>query len=262
MDTYKNKLTNRALYINDSGLDDLDIMEMPQDERPREKMARDGPEALSDQELLALVLGNGIKGKGVNALARELLYRLEADKGIPSVASLSELGGMGHAKACQTAAMLEFGRRRWGFRGEHIVRPEHVFSLVRHYASDKRQERFIVISLNGAHEVLAVRVVTLGLVNKTIVHPREVFSDVIMDRASAVCVAHNHPSGSLTPSGEDDEITCRLLRAADILGITFLDHVIFTDTGYYSYCQTCRLKALKDADEFDELALSLKAFIY
>jgi DNA repair protein RadC len=83
-----------------------------------------------------------------------------------------------------------------------------------------------------------------------------------MDRASAVCVAHNHPSGSLSPSGEDDEITRRLMHAADVLGITFLDHVIFTDTGYYSYCQTCRLKALKDADEFEELALSLHARMF
>jgi DNA repair protein RadC len=136
--------------------------------------------------------------------------------------------------------MLEFGRRKWGPAGVRIRHPEDIYKAIRHYA-DRRQECFICLSLNGAHEVLAIRIVTMGLVNRTIVHPREVFSDPILDRASAVAVAHNHPSGQPEPSEEDDDITQSLKAAADILGIRLLDHIIFTDAVYFSYRQAKRL---------------------
>jgi DNA repair protein RadC len=137
--------------------------------------------------------------------------------------------------------MLEFGRRRWGASGSAVTNPAEIFSLVRKYA-DRKQERFISLSLNGAHEVLAVRVVTVGLVNRTIVHPREVFADIIQDRAAAFIVAHNHPSGRISPSPEDNEITDRLQKAAVILGLHFLDHLIFSETAWWSYRQEGLLK--------------------
>jgi DNA repair protein RadC len=202
--------------------------------RPREKLLEGGPESLSDRELLAILLNTGIQGKNVNVLADELVELLDRSKNIPPVKELAGLSGLGVVKACAVTAMLEFGRRRWGQRGTRIRFPEDIFNLIRHYG-DRRQERFICVSLNGAHEVIAVRVVTVGLVNRTIVHPREVFSDPLQDRASAVCVAHNHPSGKLVPSGEDDEITFRLREAAGILGINFLDHLIFSEKGFFSY---------------------------
>jgi DNA repair protein RadC len=139
--------------------------------------------------------------------------------------------------------MLEFGRRRWGLSGRRIGAPVDIYRIIRHYA-DRPQERFICLSMNGAHEVLAVRVVTVGLVNRTIVHPREVFADPIMDRASAIIVAHNHPSGIVDPSAEDDEITSRLKAAADVLGIRFLDHIIFSEVLYFSYRHSRRLMKL------------------
>jgi DNA repair protein RadC len=135
--------------------------------------------------------------------------------------------------------MLEFGRRKWAV-SQRIRQPADIYSLIRHYA-DRRQERFICLSLNGAHEVLAIRIVTVGLVNRTIVHPREVFADTILDRAASVIVAHNHPSGDLHPSGEDDEITSRLRAAAEILGLNFLDHLIFSEAAWFSYRQSGRL---------------------
>ena len=197
-------------------------------------MADKGPQALSDSELLAVVLNTGTKGKNVSELARELLRLLEKSGGIPSVEKLSRLSGMGSAKAGAVAAMLEFGRRRWGGLGMVAKHPSDLFSLIRHHA-DKRQERFVSVSLNGAHEVVSVRVVTVGLVNRTVVHPREVFADIIQDRAVSFAVAHNHPSGRLVPSGDDDEITERLSKAARILGIGFLDHLVFSQDGFYSY---------------------------
>jgi DNA repair protein RadC len=214
---------------------------LPEDNRPREKLSSRGPEALADHELLAILLNTGVQGKNVYALAAELMELLDREKGIPSLQELCQLTGLGTSKASAIVAMLEFGRRRWGASGTHIKHPGDIFNAVRHFA-DRRQERFVCLSLNGAHELLKVRTVTLGLVNRTIVHPREVFADPLLDRASAIAVAHNHPSGQLKPSPEDDDITSQLLHSAKILGLRFLDHVIFTDAGFYSYRQAGRLE--------------------
>ena len=112
--------------------------------------------------------------------------------------------------------------------------------LVSHLA-DRKQEHFICISLNGAHEVIASRVITIGLVNATQVHPREVFCDPICDRASAVIVAHNHPSGQLEPSNADRLVTKNLKEAGELLGIRLLDHVIFSSAGFYSFADKAEL---------------------
>ncbi|MDR2393457.1 MAG: DNA repair protein RadC [Treponema sp.] len=228
-----------TIEVRDAG-QGLDPCLFPQEERPREKLISAGPEALSDQELLTILLNVGMRSKQTNTMAQELLEHLDQEKGIPAVKELSLFPGMGKIKACSIVAMLEFGRRRWGAAGTRIKQPQDIYPLIRHHA-DRRQERFICLSLNGAHEVLAVRIVTIGLVNRTIVHPREVFADPLLDRASAVIVAHNHPSGQLTPSSEDDEITLRLKVAAEILGLHFLDHLIFSETAFLSYRQTGRL---------------------
>jgi DNA repair protein RadC len=219
-------------------------LSLPKEERPRERLIRSGPESLSDQDLLSIVLVSGVRGKNVNLLAHELLLKLDKEKNIPPVRELCMLNGMGESKACTVAAMLEFGRRKWA-SGQRIQHPGDIYNLIRHHA-DRRQERFLCLSLNGAHEVLAVRIVTIGLVNRTIVHPREVFADPILDRASAIVVAHNHPSGNLKPSGEDNDITWRLKRAADILGLNFLDHLIFSETFYFSYQQEGLIKKGKE----------------
>ncbi|MCL2765684.1 MAG: DNA repair protein RadC [Treponema sp.] len=214
---------------------------VPPEKRPREKLLAGGPASLSDEELLAILLNTGIQGKDVKALAGDLLSLLDKNNDIPSVNEISRLSGFGQSKACAVAAMLEFGRRRYGSFSARIRQPADIFMLVRHFA-DRKQEKFISISLNGAHEVLAVRIVTIGLVNKTIVHPREVFADIIQDRAAAFCVAHNHPSGQLASSDEDDEITERLLQAARILGLHFLDHIIFSESSFWSFRDKGKLK--------------------
>jgi len=214
---------------------------VPLEERPREKLLIRGPSALSDAELLAILLNTGIQGKNVKELAGDLLGLLDRNKDIPSVKEISDLAGLGQTKACSVAAMLEFGRRRYGSFSMRIKQPVDIFTLVRHYA-DRKQERFISLSLNGAHEVLAVRIVTIGLVNKTIIHPREVFADLIQDRAAAFCVAHNHPSGQLSSSSEDDEITARLQSAARILGLHFVDHIIFSEANWWSFRENGKLE--------------------
>ena len=233
-------------YINDNFLDCPNFRELanfarsgplslPKEKRPREKLIRAGPETLSDQELLSIILIAGIRGKNVTIMARELLLKLDKEKNIPSVTELDRVTGIGIAKACTIVAMLEFGRRKWE-GGQKIRQPEDIFNIIRHHA-DRRQEKFLCLSLNGAHEILAVRIVTIGLVNKTIIHPREVFADPIHDRASAIIVAHNHPSGNVQPSAEDEDITQRLKASADLLGIAFLDHLIFTEKNFFSFRQ-------------------------
>ena len=217
---------------------------VPKEQRPREKLLAKGPTSLSDRELLAILLTSGTKGNNVRKLAGKLQSLLDKSNDIPSVKEITALAGIGDAKACSVAAMLEVGRRRYGSISARIKHPVDIYTLVRHYA-DRKQERFISISLNGAHEVLAVRIVTIGLVNKTIVHPREVFADLIQDRAAAFCVAHNHPSGQVTCSPEDEDITERLRGAAKILGIQFVDHIIFSETNWWSFRENGKL-----TDEF------------
>jgi DNA repair protein RadC len=204
--------------------------------RSRERLAREGAASLSDAELLAVLLGTGMRGKSVRALADEVLTIIDAERGAPEAKALGALSGIGEAKAGAVCAAIELGRRLFGFRDRKITSPRDVWPLVSHW-SDRKQERFICCSLNGAHELIAARIVSIGLVNRTVVHPREVFADPITDRACAVIVAHNHPSGRLDPSQEDREITQRLRDAADTLGIALLDHIIFSGEGFYSFVE-------------------------
>jgi len=212
------------------------LKDLSASERPREKLQAKGPEALSDLELMAILLGSGTKGSDVLTVAGRIVKVLDGRNEKLSLGELQKIEGVGPAKASLIAAALEFARRRIRPEGLRISFPPDVLPLVRHFA-DRRQEHFICVSLNGANEVIATRVVSVGLVNKTQVHPREVFADPITDRASAVIVAHNHPSGSLEPSKEDLDITAQLKSAAEILGIRLLDHIVFNQKGYYSFLE-------------------------
>jgi DNA repair protein RadC len=207
-------------------------------ERPvaRERLEREGVSSLTDAELISVLLGTGTRGKGVGKLAEEVLELVDREPAPPGTELLRRLPGMGGAKAGAVAAALELGRRVYGLRERRIASPADLWPLIAHWA-DRKQERFICCSLNGAHEILAIRVVSLGLVNRTVVHPREVFADPIVDRACAVLVAHNHPSGRLEPSAEDLDITRRLRDAGETLGISLLDHLVFSREAYFSFVE-------------------------
>lgn len=209
------------------------IHDIPAMDRPREKLHRKGPRALADQELLAILLGSGSRGEDVMRVAARILTALDSGAVEPQTADLQKIKGVGPAKAAVIAAALEFARRRIRPEGITVTEPPAVLPLIRHYA-DRKQEHFLCISLSGAKEVLATRVVSIGLVDQTPVHPREVFADPIVDRAAAIIVAHNHPGGSLTPSEQDLSMTRRLAAAGNTLGIELLDHIIFNLRGYYS----------------------------
>ena len=173
-------------------------------------------------------------------LASKLLGILDGAGPAPSIGRLCKVQGVGLAKASLVIAALEFARRRIRPRGVKITFPPDVYPLIRHVA-DRHQEHFLCVSLNGANEVIAVRTVSVGLVNRALVHPREVYADPITDRASAVIVAHNHPSGNLVPSQDDLDVTRQLGEAGKILGIRLLDHLIFNQSNYYSLLEKGRL---------------------
>ncbi len=213
------------------------MRDLPNHDRPREKLASRGAEALTDVELVALLLGRGVKGRDVSQIAGDVARYLDDTGGSPTYRELRMIEGIGEAKACEIMACFELGRRYFvddeEIVGSRIKNPEDVIPLVSKWR-DKKQEYFICITLNGAGEVIERRVVTIGILNQSLVHPREVFSEAITDRAASVILVHNHPSGTLEPSSQDISITRQLIEAGTILGIRVLDHIIITKKSYVS----------------------------
>lgn len=210
------------------------IKEIPDFDRPRERLASKGPEALSDTELLAVLLGSGVKGKDVFQVAHAILQKLDREGEKINVKALISIEGVGFARACQIVASFELARRRLLKKSIVIQNAEDVLPFIS-YIADKKQEYFLCISLNGANEVIRNRVVTVGLLNTNQVHPREVFADAISDRAASIILAHNHPSGVLKPSPNDLAATKQLVDAGKILGIPVLDHLIITKNDFLSF---------------------------
>lgn len=216
------------------------ISDIPEQDRPREKLLRKGAAALSDRELLAVLLGSGTPGIDVMQLAGELARVIDA-KGLDVQAEdLTAHEGVGDAKASLILAAIEFARRRIKPEGVKIGTPADLLPQIRHYA-DRKQEHFLCASINGANEILNIRVVSIGLIDRAPVHPREVYADALTDRASGIIVAHNHPAGPLDPSAGDIEITAQLKAAGSLVGIELLDHIIFNRNAYFSFLEHGRL---------------------
>lgn len=210
------------------------IKEIPREMRPREKMRRDGVSSLSDLELVCSLIGRGQKGRPVQDIAEDFLEtvaRKNASKISPE--DLKDIKGLGEANSALLCASLELGRRFLSIRKKNLSRPSDIYDYIRHYG-DRMQEHLICIILNGALELLAVKVITVGLINRTVCHPRECFSDAVALRASSIILAHNHPSGNLTPSSNDLDVTDSIDKAGRILGIRLMDHIIFSQDSYRS----------------------------
>ena len=216
------------------GMQDLKTMSVW--DRPRERAFDRGTQSLSDVDLVALLLGSGSQEAGVFTLAARVLKALDISGYDGDPRALMEIAGIGPATATKLSAAIELGRRIQAPRHCRIRHPADILPLVRHYA-DRYQEHFLAVTLNGAHEVIRVRVTSVGLVNRTLVHPREVFAGAIADRAAAVIVAHNHPSGNAEPSNEDRVVTETLMEAGDLLGIRVIDHVVFTRHEHISFIE-------------------------
>jgi DNA repair protein RadC len=210
------------------------IKDMPEHSRPREKLRERGACALTDEELVAAILGMGTAGVDVRTIARQVAGLIREHKAALTLEHLLAVPGVGLAKAGQILSAFELARRHLLKDTVKITTAADALPLLADIAG-KQQEHFLCISLNGANEVIERRTVTIGLLDRSQVHPREVFADVIADRAAAVIFAHNHPSGDPKPSDADLAIHEQLTQAAKILGIRVLDHIIVTKTGHYSF---------------------------
>jgi DNA repair protein RadC len=210
------------------------IKDMPEHTRPREKLRERGASGLSDEELVTVILGMGTAGVDVRTIAKQVTSLIREHKAGLSLDHLLDVPGIGLAKAAQILAAFELARRYLLKETVKITVAQDVLPLLADIVG-KQQEYFVCISLNGANEVIEKRVVTIGLLDQSTVHPREVFADVIADRAASVIFAHNHPSGELQPSEADRRTHEQLTEAARILGLRVLDHVILTKKGYFSF---------------------------
>lgn len=199
----------------------------------REKVLQNGITYPTTLELIMVLLGTGIQGVPVAKLAQKVLNTVTVSTRENLIENLIKLDGIGPSKAITIAAAIEFGRRQNIHTGKRIGKPSDLIPFVNHYAMQE-QEHFICVTLNGANEIIKIRTVSVGTINKTMVHPREVFTGAIKDMASAVILCHNHPSGSCIPSNDDIETTHRMVEAGECLGIQILDHIIITTRGFFS----------------------------
>lgn len=200
-------------------------------DRPREKLAIYGAEKLSDLELIMAIIGSGNARADVTKISRDVLKLLQSEREL-TLSDVRSIFGVGEAKATEFVASFELARR-------YLLEPERPVIDTPEKAvaelsdiRDKKQEHFMCLTLDGANRLIARRVITIGTLTSSLVHPREVFADAITDRAAGVVVAHNHPSGSLEPSQADVDVTERLRNAAELLGISLLDHIIVTRSGF------------------------------
>jgi DNA repair protein RadC len=216
------------------------VHDLPKSERPRERLKQFGPEALSAQELLALIIGRGVSKKSVITIAQELLVKFGNIKAISeaTLEELSQIKGIGFAKAAQIKACFELGKRKDlepELKDFDIKDPQSVVKAIRASIKDKAKEHFKLILLNARNKILGVSTISIGSLNASIVHPREVFKDAIVHSAYSVVLAHNHPSGDPEPSEDDLKMTRKLVESGKILGIEVLDHLIIGKNAFYSF---------------------------
>ncbi len=216
------------------------VHDLPLSERPRERLLKHGIEALSAQEILALILGRGIKDESVIVTAQKLLSTFGNLKNIAaaSMEELTKIKGIGPAKAAQIKAAFELSKRLEDSsdkdRKATVKSPEDAIKSVKNQLKGKKKEHFLVLSLDTRNHLINTQTISIGSLDSSIVHPREVFKEAISSTAASVIFAHNHPSGDPTPSEDDIKLTKRLVEAGEILGIEVLDHIIICDKEYIS----------------------------
>ncbi len=213
------------------------IRELSPSDRPREKMLSRGAGTLTDEEIVAAVIGSGCGREGVLVVARRLLGGMGLEAlGSKGADDLMSVKGLGSARACQVAAALELGRRVFLPKEDSppiVTGPESAFALIRDLGGRKR-EHFMAIYLNARNALISRETISIGSLNASLVHPREVFFPAVRNLAANIILAHNHPSGDLTPSREDVELTRRLVKAGELMGIEVLDHLVVAGRRFVS----------------------------
>lgn len=221
--------------------DKITIKAWAEEDRPREKLVLQGRRALSDAELIAILIGSGSRNETAVELSKRILHSLNNDLdklGRLSVKDLSKFKGIGEAKAVSIIAALELGRRRRESERQEIIRitsSRDTFELMRPHFEDLGHEEFWVVLMSRAGRVIAKQLISKGGVTGTIADPKIIFKAALENQATSIILAHNHPSGNLKPSQADIGLTHKLCAAGNMLDITVLDHVIVTNSGFFSF---------------------------
>jgi DNA repair protein RadC len=214
------------------------IQDIPEEERPRERLIRNGPEALSNAELLGIILRTGSREENVVNLCSRILTEYSIKQlSLANVSRLMQVHGVGKAKAAQIAAVFELARRLETFVEEpkrKVCSPKDVYTLMYPKMREQKKEKFITLCLDTKNQILREEVVSIGSLNASIVHPREVFKSALMESSASVIMVHNHPSGDPSPSREDIMVTEKMVEGGKILGIDVLDHIIIGEGRYVS----------------------------
>ncbi len=210
------------------------LSDIPDIDKPREKLAQRGVQSLSSHELLMVLLGSGLPGRDVSALATDILEVIETEKENITLDKLTKVQGIGKAKAGQILSAFELAKRYLIKDEKKIRNTDDILSLVQDIR-DKKQEHFLTITLTGASGLIEKREVFKGTVNYSMVHPREIFADAISDRAAGIIFVHNHPADNAQPSEADIKLTTQLCEAAKLMGIQVIDHIIVTKNSYFSF---------------------------
>ena len=216
------------------------IKEFDQEDRPREKLISKGADSLSDEELLAIIIGTGTREKNVVELSREILQTFSYDSlSDIEVSELTKIKGIKSAKASSIVASLRFGQRIAQKTMERkiikISSSEDIYNYLKNELVDKKNEYFYAILLDTKNVIISKEVISIGILDASLVHPREAFKLAVKKSAKSIIFAHNHPSGDYTPSNDDFKTTQRLVQAGAILDIEVLDHIIIGKDGYYSF---------------------------
>lgn len=214
----------------------MKLNELPKIERPREKLIHYGPGKLSPSELLAILLRSGKKGENVVELASKLIKKFGLEY-LPQVSytQLKSQHGIGPAKACEIIACFELGKRCLKEKKTCLyLKPDDVFNELKDIR-DNKKEHFVIFYLDTRNQEIKRDIISVGSLNASLVHPREVFEPAVRNIAAHILLAHNHPSGDTRPSEEDIKLTQRLVEAGKIMGIEILDHVIVSNTAYLSF---------------------------
>lgn len=216
----------------------LRICDMQKDDRPRERLLKNGPVALSDSELLAIILRTGSRQENIITLCQRLLneYNLKQLSQV-NLKQLMKIHGIKESKAAQISACFEIARRLESFNEEpkpRINSPEDVYRRIYPSLREQKKESFIELCLDTKNQIIKEETISVGSLNANVVHPREVFKTALAESAAHIIIVHNHPSGDPAPSREDIEITKKLVEAGKIIGIEVLDHVIIGEGRHFS----------------------------
>ncbi len=219
----------------------MKLKEIPKNERPRERLINDGADKLSNEELIAIILKNGTKNKSVKELSLEILREYKNINNLKniSIEKLQSIKGIGMVKAIELVAVIELGKRIFLSNNisnnKRLLSSKEIWEDTKYLFNGKKQEYFYCLYFNNKQELIERKLLFMGTINRSVVHPREVFKEAYLQSASNIICMHNHPSGDVTPSREDINFTRNLVEIGRMQGIPVIDHIIVSDNSYYSF---------------------------